>query len=43
MWKGSTDNLTKMDKIVDVNYKSYVQKIKFYEYFILHSLQLLYK
>ena len=24
MWKGSTDNLTKMDKIVDVNYKSYV-------------------
>lgn len=24
MWIGSTDNLTRMDKIVDVNYKSYV-------------------
>lgn len=24
MWKGSPDNLTRMDKIVDVNYKSYV-------------------
>lgn len=24
MWRGTVDNLTRMDKIVDVNYKSYV-------------------
>ncbi|CAC5401754.1 HSD11B1 [Mytilus coruscus] len=34
MWRGTVDNLTRMDKIVDVNYKSYVKSSSHFLVFI---------